>query len=102
MARNVVAFLLLIYVALDFANPLMPGAVTFADGSVEMVPGDRERPTVVVPVDPALTSEPVVTRGLEAPRVARSPAALVRRPGVIRIRRAPLPSSRSSGRPEDH
>jgi hypothetical protein len=33
--------LLLVYVTLDFANPLMPGAVSFAGGSIEVVQGDR-------------------------------------------------------------
>ena len=33
--------LLLLYVTLDFANPLMPGAVSFEAGSIEVVQGDR-------------------------------------------------------------
>jgi hypothetical protein len=33
--------LLLLYVTLDFANPLMPGAVRFEAGSIEVVQGDR-------------------------------------------------------------
>jgi hypothetical protein len=33
--------LVLLYVTLDFANPLMPGAVSFEAGSIEVVQGDR-------------------------------------------------------------
>jgi hypothetical protein len=33
--------LLLLYVTMDFANPLMPGAVSFQAGSIEVVQGDR-------------------------------------------------------------
>ncbi len=33
--------LLLLYVTLDFANPLMPGAVRFEAGAVEVVQADR-------------------------------------------------------------
>lgn len=33
--------LVLAYVTLDFANPLMPGAVTFSAGSAEVVQADR-------------------------------------------------------------
>jgi hypothetical protein len=33
--------LLLLYVTLDFANPLMPGAVSFVAGSIEVVQADR-------------------------------------------------------------
>jgi hypothetical protein len=33
--------LLLLYVTLDFANPLMPGAVSFEAGSIQVVQGDR-------------------------------------------------------------
>src|SRR5262245_59253547 len=33
--------LLLLYVSLDFANPLMPGAVRFEAGSIEVVQADR-------------------------------------------------------------
>ena len=35
---------LLLYVSLDLATPLMPGAVQFVDGSVEVVQADRARP----------------------------------------------------------
>jgi hypothetical protein len=55
--------LLLLYVSLDFTNPLMPGAVRFVDGAVDAVSADRARdgdpgpqPALAVcpvPLDPA-------------------------------------------------
>ena len=53
--------LLLLYTALDFGNPLMPGAVSFEAGTIQVVPGDRRpeprdqpkrpaRPVTVLPV----------------------------------------------------
>jgi hypothetical protein len=33
--------LLLLYVTMDFANPLMPGAVSFEAGSIDVVQADR-------------------------------------------------------------
>jgi hypothetical protein len=39
--RRHLPLLLLLYLALDFANPLMPGAVRFEAGSVEIVQADR-------------------------------------------------------------
>jgi hypothetical protein len=44
---------LLLYVAADFANPLMPGAVRFDAGTIEVVDADR----IVRPVRPG--SDPV-------------------------------------------
>lgn len=37
------ALLLLLYVSLDFTNPLMPGAVRFVEGAVDTVSADRAR-----------------------------------------------------------
>ncbi len=39
--RRQLFLLVLVYVTLDFANPLMPGAVTFSAGSVDVVQADR-------------------------------------------------------------
>ena len=39
--RRRLPLLVLLYVTLDFANPLMPGAVRFESGCVEVVQGDR-------------------------------------------------------------
>jgi len=38
-----VALLVVIYLALDFANPMMPGAVQLVEGSIEMVAGCQAR-----------------------------------------------------------
>jgi len=49
--------LFILYVAADFANPLMPGAVTFLDGSVEAVHVERARFAEVTPGAPVLASD---------------------------------------------
>ena len=51
--RRHVPLLLLLYVTLDFANPLMPGAVRFEAGSIEVVPGDRAARAASPAVAPA-------------------------------------------------
>ena len=38
-----VTLLVVIYLALDFANPMMPGAVQLVEGSIEMVAGCQAR-----------------------------------------------------------
>jgi hypothetical protein len=38
-----VTLLVVIYLALDFANPMMPGAVHLVEGSIEMVAGCQAR-----------------------------------------------------------
>jgi hypothetical protein len=43
------AFLLLLYLGADFANPLMAGAVTFTDGSIAAVHADRPELAEVAP-----------------------------------------------------
>jgi hypothetical protein len=45
--------LLLLYVAADFANPLMPGAVRFDAGEINVVQGDRSVRPVRPESDPA-------------------------------------------------
>ena len=44
---------LLVYLSLDLANPLMPGAVTFVDGSLRIV--DAGRPVAVDLPAPAVS-----------------------------------------------
>jgi hypothetical protein len=63
--------LLVLYVCLDFANPLMPGAVTFdADESVEGVRAERSRAdgeaAAVVPVPAAEHLRPAPVVGVAA------------------------------------
>ena len=67
MTPSRLSVLLILYVAADFANPLMPGAVTFLDGSVQAVHVERARFAEVPPATPALAS-----RGrIEVPRLTR-------------------------------
>jgi hypothetical protein len=103
MAASRVSLLLLVYVTLDFANPLMPGAVSFDRGSVEVVQGDRARPTAVAPV--CIVPSPEIV--LERLRVARTdhrpaPAVHRNRDAVIRIRHAPPSSPDPAVSPDDH
>ncbi len=86
MVRRAPALLLLIYVALDFANPLMPGAVNFdAASSVEAVRPERTARAAVAAV-PAAPPSPVVP-GL-VPAAAPRPAHPV---GVRPTRRLAAP-----------
>ena len=87
-----VTLLVLIYLTLDFANPMMPGAVHLVEGSIEMVAGCQARsaqdPTPVVTAVPRFLSTVVPQREptLSAARVvSASPPALL----LFRIR-APL------------
>ena len=104
MHRSGLALCLLVYVSLDFANPLMPGAVHFDRGSVDVVQGDRARaavPTVWVELAP--TPEAVLDRltqvqTLRRPRLAAESA----RPLLTPIRRALPPSSDPATPSEDH
>jgi hypothetical protein len=49
MTLNRLSVLLILYVAADFANPLMPGAVNYPNGSVEAVHVERSRTADVLP-----------------------------------------------------
>jgi hypothetical protein len=80
MTRPVMLFVLL-WVVLDFANPLMPGAVRFtAEESVAGVHAERVRPGT-----PAVTTAPAPS--LASPAAAPGNAAVLMRP-------APRPSAR--------
>ena len=105
--RRHLFLLVLVYVTLDFANPLMPGAVTFAAGSFEVVQADRTTRAVRSEAAPARPPAPLPAwtaaswdAALERPGQASAP-----RPVVTgrRVRRTP-PSSDLAPRPpsEDH
>jgi hypothetical protein len=104
MHRSGLVLCLLVYLALDFANPLMPGAVRFDRGSVDVVQGDRARagvPTVCVELAP--TPEAVVDRlaqvqALRRPRLVAEPG----RPPLTPVRCALPPSSDPATPSEDH
>jgi hypothetical protein len=103
MALSRLSVLLILYVAADFANPLMPGAVTFLDGSVQGVHVERTRFTAVSPATPA----PAPRERIEVLRLTRyvlppmpiAPIAWVR---LVPIRNALLVASASSPPSEDH
>lgn len=84
-----VTLLVVIYVALDFATPMMPGAVQLLDGSLETDTGCQTRrvtdpaPTVtafprhlltlVSPRKPILRTEQVISASPPAPLLFRTP-----------------------------
>jgi hypothetical protein len=95
--------LVLLYVGLDFANPLMPGAVRFEGGGVECVQADR----VARAAAPALPGPAALGIDDPAPAEAVSrpppPGPAVPRPARRDVRR--LASGRSGLAPsseEDH
>jgi hypothetical protein len=103
MAASRVSLLLLVYITLDFANPLMPGAVSFDRGSVEVVNADRARPTAVVPVCIVTSPETVLERLHDVQAVPRpAPSAHRSWEAVIRIRHAPPSSPDPAVSPDDH
>ncbi|MGH7359619.1 MAG: hypothetical protein ACREJR_12460 [Candidatus Rokuibacteriota bacterium] len=99
-----VPLLLLVYVTLDFANPLMPGAVRFEGGSIEVVPASRAARTEAVIVTPPATLPTAPAARKEAARAWRTslpPAVPARALRVVR--RPPLERSAPSPSPtEDH
>lgn len=103
MAARRLALLLLLYVSLDVANPLMPGAVQFVDGSVEVVQADRARPeglaapALLVRL-PALERPQVVVQALPRSR----PITVDRLQAPRPVRRLPDVSSGSPSPSEDH
>jgi hypothetical protein len=89
-------WLLLIYIGLDFSNPLMPGAVNFdADDSVDGVHAERVRAdryeTVAVPAPTRLVLAPLDSD--QAPRLSPEPRTRDRELPVVRrdLRRPPDP-----------
>jgi hypothetical protein len=79
-ARRLAFVAFLIYLGVDLANPLVPGAVRFVSGAVESVEADRAR-----------DAEPAVPRPDALP--AREVRAPDRAPSALSFRPAP-PGSR--------
>lgn len=103
MTLSRLSVLVILYVAADFANPLMPGAVTFLDGSVQAVHVERARFAEVPPALPAPAScgrvEVLRLRGYVPSPMPISPIArLWLRP----VRHALLVGSAPSPPSEDH
>jgi hypothetical protein len=95
--------LVLVYVALDFGNPLMPGAVRFEGGSLESVQADRAGREAVAAAPPPATLE-TADRLPPDPEIRPRIAAPVRPRRERRDVRRP-PSSHASSSPspaEDH
>lgn len=103
MRRGRLALLVLLYVALDFANPLMPGAVRLVEGCVEAVQAERGRadsgPAQADRPVTADRSDRVAVRSV-APR--RLPRPAVPRPAIVAVQRTPEPASDSAASSEDH
>ena len=100
--RRWLALLVGLYVALDFANPMMPGAVQLVDGSLETVAGCQHR-SAESPA-PAPTLLPRHLAAVEPPRAPVPLAARVEpaRPLVLSLFRPPLEScSRPASSPDD-
>ena len=95
---------LLVYVALDFCLPAMPGAFVFEpDESIDSVRVDRSRADVDALVALPLAEAPVVPPPLETQLtyrlVVRPEAPPVVRPRLGRLPRAALPSAHSTEDP---
>lgn len=104
MLRHRLALMLLIYAVLDFANPLMPGAVTFdAEDSVEGVRAERVRGDRQ---DAALDPSPVLVRAAVLRRDPPSRSAAEPRPRPSRQhlagRRDLTPSPEPAAPDADH
>ena len=77
MLRRRLTVLLFVYIALEFANPCMPGAVTFEGGAMDAATVDWHRPAASAPL-PASASPtgqvPTVVPTLPSPPVRISAA----------------------------
>jgi hypothetical protein len=103
MRRSRLILLVLLYLVLDFANPHMPGAVSFdPDESIDGVRVERDRqawsPRGVVPAPLSTRLMPTIASRDTAPRAAPTPSRRWRPDGVRRVRQ---PDSRPSA-PADH
>jgi hypothetical protein len=96
--------LVLLYVTLDFANPLMPGAVRFEGGRIEVVQADRSA-RIGAAIVPAPETRPIVALPVAEVRLRPAPVAamLSRSPRHVARRvtppRRPAPPSSAT---EDH
>jgi hypothetical protein len=102
--RRRVPLLVLIYVTLDFANPLMPGAVSFEGGSVEVVPGDRTARVGVSAMPTTVSTDTTSMTPGARPVVRLAPVLVPSRQRLLRLARrlAPEPSRAPAPSPEDH
>src|SRR5262245_15363268 len=98
--RRHLPLLLLLYVTLDFANPLMPGAVRFEAGSIEVVQADRAvraarpatslaRLVAVFPIGAAVPVDAALARPVPVPPPAPSVAPWAARRAPPQLRSTP-------------
>ena len=103
MTLNRLSVLLILYVAADFANPLMPGAVSYPNGSVEGVHVERSRTADVLPDAPIAASfERIELTDLRHDPTHVRPNRSVTRLRLIPVRGALLVGSDSPLSSEDH
>jgi hypothetical protein len=88
MLRRRLVWLLVVYVLLDFANPFMPGAVTFEGGTMDTATVECHRPVASAPlaVLPSVQAPTVVP-----PSPSPSPSSPVRISAAVR---RPIPTAR--------
>ena len=92
-ARRLAFVAFLIYLGVDLANPLLPGAVRFASGVVESVEADRARDAdLAVPRPDALPALEVRAPDRAPSVLSVRPAPPGPRPGPAR-RRAIVPAA---------
>jgi hypothetical protein len=98
-----VSLLLLTYLFLDIANPMMPGAVQFVDGTIQVVQADRARPDADLPI----LAVPVRGRMIVTPDRSLTPMRRLRRVFPVRRRapcrsRFPVPRAATTSGIDDH
>ena len=93
MLRRRLAIVLFVYVSLEFANPFMPGAVTFEGGPMEAAKVERHRVAAFVPLFSSPPGDCVVSvvPKLPSPPVRICPAP--RRPIPVAIHAAASPDT---------
>jgi len=99
-----VSLLLLTYLFLDIANPMMPGAVQFVDGTIQVVQADRARPA---DADLPILAVPVPGRIIVTPDRSLTPMRRLRRVLPVRRRvpcrsRLPVPRAATTSSIDDH
>jgi hypothetical protein len=103
MSLNRLSVLLILYVAADFANPLMLGAVSYPNGSVEAVHVERSRTVDVLPDVPVVASfERLKLTDLRRELTRMTPNRPVTGLRLIPVRRALLTRLDSPPSSEDH
>ena len=101
---RVVSLLLLTYLFLDVANPMMPGAVQFVDGTIQVVQADRARPDADLPILAVpVRGRLIVTSDRSLTPLRRLRRLFpVRRRGVACRSRFRVPRAATTGGIDDH